>query len=155
MFSVESLPDLPHLLIFDRTLLDVEYANENRDSVEMLKGALNYADLIRITVTSHFLRSQLTALGVPAPEMISKTSWQVGEIPNYTEIDKIRLDVNALRGSIPVFATTPQAPCMPLTHYEKINDIEKILFDIYELIKGVVTEFMFSGEINSGEVDFV
>ena len=134
--------------IFDWTLYDVVAADHS--SPEPQKGARNYTDLIRITGNIHYLRDLLVASGISAPPPESKTAWVLGEVPPYSEIDKIRRDIEALKSAFFVSSATPDTPNLPYTHFQKLNDIEKILFDIEVLFGSVVAAFRHSGTFNSG-----
>ena len=138
--------------ITDRNLADVQYANEHRDSPLPLKGARNYTDMIRITGNIAYVHDVLAGFGYNVPPQQSKLTWTIGEIPNAAEIDKIKQDIGALRGIAYVLSTTPAVPELPYTHYEKINAVEKILFDIKMLIERREAGFIFSREMLSGEV---
>ena len=123
--------------IYDRTYSDVRYADQHRDSPLPLKGARNHTDLERITGNIHFLSAWLLEYGYSAPTTC-KTDWTLGEVPQRAEINKIRTDVLTLRRAFFVMRTTPSTPELPYTHYQKINDIERILFDIEVLIENML-----------------
>jgi len=110
--------------------------------------------LIRITGNIAHLIGVLAEMGYVLPAQKSKLSWAVGEIPPEAEIDKIRQDMEALRGVAVIAPSTPAAPGLPYTRYDKINDVEKILFDIYRMEERRAEGFVYSGEMYSGEEFF-
>jgi len=133
---------------------DVQFANANRDSPLPLKGARNYTDLIRITGNIAHLISALAEMGHSLPAQKSKQVWAVGEVPPEAEIDKIRQDMASLREAAVIHPSTPAAPGLPYTHYEKMNDIERILYDIHMMEQRRKEGFVYSGEMYSGEEFF-
>lgn len=128
--------------IFDRNILDVTRAKELRKkAVEIgyssfteeekaewdngLKGALNYTDLNRIEGNCGEL-SELLGM-----EITTKTGWTLQDIPTVQEFNRIRGNIELLKTSAYTPYNVPDTPEAPLNTYQKINDIEKILYDIY------------------------
>ena len=140
--------------VYDRTQADVDFANANRDSLTPLRGARNASDLLRITGNIAEIIQILTDLGYVVPTQKSKLAWSIGEVVPESEIDKIRQDIAMLRSIAYILPTTPTVPNLPYLYYGKINDIEKILYDIYTLEERRVEGFIFSGEMYSGEEFF-
>nr|DAW44984.1 MAG TPA: hypothetical protein [Bacteriophage sp.] len=129
--------------IFDRTLdninslkilLEKGYKNftekERSDWKSNLKGALNISDLNRIenniAVVAEILSTTLT----------TKTDWKETDIPQQSDFLRIQSNVLNLRSKVASILTniTPNVPDLPYNYYSKINDIERILFDIYNLL---------------------
>ena len=137
--------------ITDRDASDVERAAAEPGAAQSLKGARNHTDLSRITGNMRYIRDTLRIHGYILPELISKTHWSVGEIPARSEIKKIRADVETLREAWVVFMSTPQTPELPYTHYEKMNRIERIIFDLGKTIEYMMAAFRFSNQFYSGE----
>jgi len=141
--------------IYDRTLHDVQYAQANRHSAIANKGARNHTDLNRITGNIEYLRNMLIAGGINVPAQQSKLIWANMAIEPESDIDKIRIDLNALKAAFPaVNVMTPPTPALPYTRYDKMNDIEKITFDIKYLYELMQEEKIFTGEIYTGESDW-
>jgi len=135
--------------ITDRTQSDVEYARAHRDSPSILKGARNYTDLQRWTGNIHHLKDMFNSLGFNIA-VTCKTSWTLGEVPPRAEINKIRDDLTTLRSVYAVLPTTPPTPALPYINYQKMNDIEKILLDIEQIIQGFSAAVIHSGTTQSG-----
>lgn len=125
--------------IFDRTSEDVlkvqtydtigfKYLDENqkREWMSGLKGALNYFDLNRIEGNTEFLANLYEITG-----LTFKTNWQMTDIPERFDFQRIIDNVDVLRTRGKVLDSTPKTPSLPLNVHTKINDIEKILYDIY------------------------
>lgn len=128
--------------IFDRNILDVARAKELRKkAVETgyssfteeekaewdngLKGALNYTDLNRIEGNCKVL-SELIGM-----EITTKTGWTLQDIPTVQEFNRIRDNIEILKTCAYTPYNVLDTPEAPLNTYQKINDIEKILYDIY------------------------
>jgi hypothetical protein len=140
--------------IYDRNLLDINYAKslltkikaEGYESLEEdekkswergLKGFLNYTDLNRIEANILEL-SQIFNLNLRCK------SWEMIDIPVTLELQRICFNVRKIREKNYIYKETPETPSLPLNHYQKINDIEKILYDVYVCYSE-----------NSREVDYV
>ena len=62
-------------------------------------------------------------------------------------------NLEALRRVIAVLPTTPDKPdSMELLDHIKANNIEKILVDINKLLKNMPSAWVYSGEVECGEV---
>ena len=132
--------------IIDRSQSDVNYANANRASPIPLKGMRNASDLNRISDNLRHLREWLVGLGYTIPEITSRNDWGTitwgaeNDIPTHTDngslfpresdIANFKIDVAAIRATGIVSPQTPLTPDLPYTHYQKLNDVEKIIFDI-------------------------
>lgn len=125
--------------IFDRTSEDVlkvqtydtigfKYLDENqkREWMNGLKGTLNCSDLNRIEGNTEFLANLYEITG-----LTFKTNWQMTDIPEKSDFQRIIDNVNTLRARGKVLDSTPKTPSLPLNVHTKINDIEKILYDLY------------------------
>lgn len=130
--------------IFDRSqsdvvklqsFLDRGYKNLTADEkTEWLntnfKGALNISDLNRIE------QNMIVLSGILGLTITVKT-WQETDIPINTDFTRIRNNLSLIREQAEsmglIYDLTPEVPNLPFNHYQKINDIEKIIFDIYML----------------------
>lgn len=133
------------IFVYDRNLLDISIAKEISNKIQTsgffsltdtekqqwqtgLKGSLNYTDLNRIEKNSRDI-AQMVGVSIEAP----KVNWAMTDIPTQNDFRRIRDNVQKIRASNYVYSDTPVAPELPLNRYEKINDIEKILFDVYDM----------------------
>lgn len=124
--------------VTDRTQSDVEcvlellkkgwqsFTHEEKETWKNgLKGALNRADLERIQnnvqLLSDVLELDLVVEAIP-------------EIPKVNFYNTLAENVEAIRGAYCIHADTPPTPVPPLNTYQKWNDIEKILLDVYEIL---------------------
>ena len=67
-------------------------------------------------------------------------------------MDKYLKNISAIREAISVYETTPEPPSnMDNLTWQQANDIEKILFDIDEIITKMEQAWFYSGDLYSGE----
>ena len=55
-------------------------------------------------------------------------------IPTKEYFDEILTNVSEIRKAYMVHTTTPVTPAQPLNDFEKWNNIEQILYDVYEIL---------------------
>lgn len=123
--------------IYDRTIEDVN----NKTA----KGYLNATDLNRTEKNIKML-SEYFNVGIESKE------WNVGDIPRTEDYYRIINSVKKLVVSYFVRKNTPVAPEQPLNTYQKWNDIEHILHDLYWVYVGNVNNMYYCGEgISSGD----
>jgi hypothetical protein len=92
-----------------------------------LKGALNASDLSRI-------ESNMSIISEILKIQIETKTWSELDIPNTSDFSRIRSNLILIKNNALVHDTTPNVPDLPFNNYQKINDIEKILFDIHEIL---------------------
>lgn len=151
-------PDYQDLeFVYDRTAQDVEYVKElnqkylNRTITEgekevwfgNLKGALNLSDINRV-------ENNTRAIAKLANVLVNTKLWLQGEIPTESDYGRIRENVETLKESTIGLHDSPEIPERPFNTYQKWNDIEKILFDVYYFYQKSVGYFCGS-EIYAGE----
>lgn len=146
--------------IYDRNLLDVQIAKEFREKILKngfeslsdeekaqwltgLKGCINYTDLNRIE------KNCATLSDIFNLNLITKTDWSVADALNARNADfaRIRSNVEKIRQTKYVYSTTPSTPTLPLNRYDKINDLERILYDVYTLYNINATNYDYMGEL--------
>lgn len=126
--------------IIDRTQADVnlvlEYDNIGYNNLTPeqkavwnagMKGALNASDLNRIENNIQYLASVLELYNLNI-----KTNWQMSDVPRNNDFNRILSNLNALKDKfhLKYDISLPETPNLPLNSYEKINDIENILYII-------------------------
>lgn len=126
--------------IIDRTQADVnlvlEYDNIGYNNLTPeqkavwnagMKGALNASDLNRIENNIQYLASILELYNLNI-----KTNWQISDVPRNNDFNRILSNLNALKDKfhLKYDISLPETPDLPLNSYEKINDIENILYII-------------------------
>lgn len=133
------------IFIYDRNILDITIVKEITNKIQTsgffsltdtekqqwqagLKGTLNHTDLNRIEGNSRDI-AQMVGVSIEAP----KVDWAMTDIPTQNDFRRILDNVRKIRSSNYVHSDTPVTPELPLNRYEKINDIERILFDVYDM----------------------
>lgn len=101
-------------------------SEERAEWIAGMKGALNLQDLERIENNIQVL-SELLELKTGA-ELRG-----IPEIPNTAYFSKLLSDVGMIREAYCIHENTPHVPQMPLNDYQKINETERILFDVYDI----------------------
>lgn len=124
--------------IWDRTQQDIDGGNS--------KGFCNWEDLNRLENNcgelSRLLGVTLETRGQP---------WTANHLPTWGELDRIARNIRLLSESYLAYQTTPLPPKSPLNHFEKFNDAEKILQDIYRNYDDNRAAYSYSGEMSAGE----
>lgn len=146
--------------IFDRTEQDVlkvitydnigyKYLTTEQKSEwdNGLKGALNYTDLNRIEGNVSHL---FNIFGVS--NIIAKTDWTYTDIATLSDFQRIVDNIDSLRELFNVFDTTPITPSVPINTYKKVNDIEKILHDMYYIYENGSLAFARNDPIYKAEL---
>ncbi|MCI9682465.1 MAG: hypothetical protein HFI26_13900 [Lachnospiraceae bacterium] len=140
------------IIITDRNLLDITTAKEIISKIQSkgfsslteyekqqwsngLKGALNFNDMNRIE--GNILEiSQMVGAEIVEPF----TEWSMETLPTLKDFERIRHNTELIREKASV-SNTPYVPELPLNRYDKINDIEKILFDAYLIASPEVPQY--------------
>jgi len=146
------------VFVYDRTQGDVDRVNELRsigwdnlaegqrkEWLSGLKGCLNTSDLKRIE-NAIFVVAQL----LEADIQTNKDNLPM--IPNTLYFQQMLDNVSELRAEGFLYVDTPQVPAQPLNTFQKVNDVERILHDIYMIYNANNSSFHFAGsEIYAGE----
>ncbi len=110
-----------------------------------LKGAFNLCDLQRV-------ESNTQVIGGLAAATVSTKDWAYGDIPRISDYARIRENVQKIRDSQMVLSVTPEVPGQPLSTFQKWNDIEKILHDVYYVYTRLQESYYYCGtEMYAGE----
>ena len=167
--------------IYDRTQNDVDYARENPDSKEFLKGNLNYIDLNRIEQNYIELANKLQLLGktvyIDPIKTFSATLYQeiynkyatYADLTNtgltYEELlneDKWTMNdlifiehINRIRDNVKVLkdklSINGEIEYTNTLNYKQLNFLEKILNDIYIYSQDALKTFKYTGIFYCGE----
>lgn len=128
---------IPHF-IYDRKQSDVDrvrklaaigwsnMTDEERDEWNLgMKGALNISDIRRINNNCMVL-ADLLKIELPV---------SMKSIPNYPDtvyFSGLLLNLKTLYETGHIYSDTPKVPAAPINTFSKLNDVEKILHDIYK-----------------------
>ena len=149
------------MLVFDRTLEDVELAkkiiNEKVKSFEALteeelsileRGTLTINTINRIEATQKEIRETLNSMFYFV-ENFENREWEYGQYFKKEDIDRIISNNEKLKSA---YYTKPDTPSAPTANYyfQTINDIEKILYDIKDIISSSVENYKICGDAYCG-----
>ena len=102
--------------IFDRTESDIIHASN--------KAYLNASDINRV-------EENINELAGYVGMVLEYKTWKIGGLPRDSDFSRILYNIDNLKDKFTVWETTPVAPVQPLNTYQKWNDIEHILHDMY------------------------
>ena len=127
---------LPHF-ITDRSQLDIDERTE--------KGFINASDMERVETNT-----ELIAGYIAVPVTVKKT-WKTGDLPRVSDFKRIRDNVEKIRSGYVIRADTPETPVQPLNTWQKWNDLEQILYDVFWIYFNNLNNKDYCGEISAGE----
>ncbi len=158
-------------MIFDRTQNDVDTAIRLRnekvkfDPITMQpinpeelteseiatleKGTITYNTLNRIETKQEELKNLFNDMGYWNTPITNKV-WGENDIFNVDEFQRILDNTNVLRQAFFVYKNTPNTSPVSY-HYNDINALEKILYDLDVMISNVKADYRFCGEFECGE----
>lgn len=149
-------------MIFNRTQNDVDTAILLRNTkvkkfealteseiVTLEKGTMTYNTLNRIENKQDELKNLFNDMGYWNTSILNKV-WGENDIFNVKEFQRILDNTNVLRNAFFVYKNTPNTP--PISyHYNDINDLEKILYDLDVMINDVKSHYRICGTFECGE----
>ena len=147
-------------MIFDRTQNDVDTAvslrNKKVKEFESLtseeintleRGTITINTLNRIDNKQMELANLFSQLSINVK--IENKNWEKTQIFNRAEFQRILDNLNVLVKNFSVYSNTPNVPKISY-HFEDINAIEKILFDLEELYNKALKSFIYCGTTHCG-----
>lgn len=129
-------------LIYDRTQEDLKN--------NTAKAYYNYFDLNRIEEWCEYIKEELNTYNYFCNVTV-KTDWTMYDLPTESEMERIRGNVNILKEAYYSYTNIP-ANLEKMT-ISKANAIEKILFEINDLIYKMTAEFRKCGTFCSGGME--
>lgn len=127
---------LPYF-ITDRSQLDIDERTA--------KGFINASDMERVETTTELIA------GYIAVPVTVKKNWKIGDLPRVSDFKRIRDNVEKIRSGYVIRADTPETPVQPLNTWQKWNDLEQILYDIFWIYFNNLNNKDYCGEISAGE----
>lgn len=150
-------------MITNRTQADVDEAvqirNDKVKNFEALtdsdvstleRGMLTINTLNRIEEKQAELKNLLNAIGYWNTDITNKNSWAKDDIFFKENFQRIIDNENILRNAFFTYNDTPNTPDISF-HYEDINALEKILFDLDVMINDVKSHYRECGNFECGE----
>ena len=142
--------------IFDRTQADVDRVKvlkgigwknmtveQQEEWLHGMRGAFNLSDIKRNGNNCYILAQLLNLSLVTYRDNLP-------EHPNMTYFENLLRNVSMIRNTGYLYSGTPQVPELPINTYQKLNDIEQILHDVYEVYNANFTyyagEGMYAGD---------
>lgn len=122
--------------IYDRSQEDVAQRRP--------KAYLNYADLNRI---DNNLQVLAEAFGVT----VSSKSWEITDYPSAGQLARILGNLDAVKAAYYSLPSVPTTPGMPVNHYEKVNDIEKAIAELWRVWSENLSCRVRCGELGAGQ----
>lgn len=155
---------MPNSLIFDRTDYDIKTAKEIQEQVlkifqtptqaqyEILeRGCFTLSTLNRIETITQQLKTNVQTAGYLNNKDISTKSWLKTDVFYDTDLLRILNNVSILKSSYYYYVDTPDVP-EPVLYYQNLNNIEKILYDIYSVYNTMIANYKECGnDIECGE----
>ena len=149
-------------MIFDRTQNDVDTAIVlRREKVQTFqelteseiatleKGTMTINTLNRIENKQDILKGLFNEMGYWNTQITNK-AWGENDIFNVDKFQRIIDNTNILRQAFFVYKGTPNTP--PISyHWQDINALEKILYDLDVMINDVKSNYRECGTFESGE----
>lgn len=146
--------------ITDRTILDIDklqeydeigYKNltteQKNEWLSGMKGALNSSDLNRIESNQQYIFTLLSNQYI----LTFKTNWLMTDFVEDSDENRILMNLKTLMQPFN-FEEEPQVPEKPLNYFEKINQIESIILQIYNKYYSKIKYYEF--QTDNGE-DFL
>lgn len=123
---------------------------EETDIATLEKGTITYNTLNRIENKQDELKNLFNEIGYWNTSITNKV-WGEDDIFNVDDFQRIIDNTNILRNAFFVYKSTPNTP--PISyHYNDINALEKILYDLDVMISNVKADYRYCGEFECGEL---
>ena len=148
-------------MIFDRTQNDVDAALDLRNTkvksfaelteseiLTLERGMLTINTLNRIENKQKEIKELFSNIAISVD--IQNKVWDNTEIFDKTNFERILNNLNILIENFCVYSNTPNVPNVSY-HFEDINSIEKILFDLEELYNKTLQSFKHCGTLYCGQ----
>ena len=152
-------------LITDRTAADVYHWQMLRDKgweamtedekaewLSPMKGCYNFTDFNRVEGAVEYIAGLLREAGYEM-DLVTKKDWTMEDLPTRLDMERYIGNVAEIRAAFTPFSTTPKAP--PLSRnlsHEYANNLEQILKDMGLLAMSIPQNWLYAGDIFSGEV---
>lgn len=128
-------------LAFGKNLMLLGWPNLNEEQktrwLAGLRSSFNAMDANRIENNCKFISDIYGGL----PGMTFKTNWTMSDILTFSDVQRILGNVAKLRDFCRIYKDTPKTPELPINTIEKLNDLEKILYDINYIFQNETLAF--------------
>ena len=127
-------------LIYDRTQADVTNKTD--------KGYYNTSDLNRVEEWCEYLADELNRVGYNI-NITTKTDWTSADLRTASQMERIRTNIKKIQQGYH-YITTIYSNAENFD-WQKANNWEKILDEIYNLMKGMENWYVYAGVSNAGQ----
>lgn len=150
--------------IFDRTNEDLAIATELREKIATigydkltdyekelwnsdLKGCRNASDLNRIGNACNIISNMMYTAGIIEEEFHVKDDWEQIDIPSIWNMENLLGIIEVLREIASQYdKTIEKVPNNPINTIEKMNLVERILYEVYNITNIILTDRQVCGE---------
>lgn len=122
----------------------------DKDILTLERGTITYNTLNRIENKQVELKNLFNGIGYWNTEITNQT-WNGTQLFKENDFQRIVDNTNVLRDAFFVYKDTPKTPPVSY-HYNDINALEKILYDLDVMINDVKSNYRESGTFESGEL---
>lgn len=139
-------------IAFETNLMLLGWLNLDKEQKEKwlagLRASFNYIDCNRIENNCKFISDIYGGL----PGMTFKLDWSTNDILTLTDVQRIVGNVAVIRAFCTIHDDTPEVPKLPINTIEKLNDLERILYDIHYIYENERGEFARDNIVYGSEI---
>lgn len=150
-------------MIYNRTINDIIAAKQiyenkvkkfqtltDEDIEQLERGYLTKNTLNRIEDKTEEIKDTIYEMGYLNIDGISTETWSDTDYFKRNDFLRILQNLDILKSAFMAYRTTPTTP-QARYYFSNLNDIEKILFDLDNLIDNVKENYRICGDYNCGE----
>lgn len=154
-------------LIFDRTEADIEAVKALRNKILTegltsltqeeydtwfggMRGAYHHIVLNRVGEAVNFLREELKGLEITV-NVTGKTDWKPTDTPTPAQMATYLQNLDALKAALAPVSTVETPDTMRWLTIQKMNAIERILWDLGNKVRNIQWMWCCCGEASCGE----
>ncbi len=159
--------DIIDTLVIDRTEADIDAVKSLRQKILTeglssltqeeyntwfggMRGAYHHIVLNRVGEAVNFLRDELAALEITV-NVTGKTDWKPSDTPTPAQMATYLQNLQKLKDAMPPLDTVDVPDTMRWLTIEKMNAIERILYDLGWKIRNIQYTWCACGEASCGE----
>lgn len=159
--------DIIDTLVIDRTEADIDAVKNLRQKILTeglssltqeeyntwfggMRGAYHHIVLNRVGEAVNFLRDELAALEITV-DVTGKTDWTPSDTPTPAQMATYLQNLQKLKDAMPPLDTVDVPDTMRWLTIEKMNAIERILYDLGWKIRNIQYTWCACGEASCGE----
>lgn len=126
-------------------------AAEQSEYMAGMRGAYNYTDFNRVGQACQTLYELFTEAGISLTNYTTpKTDWTASDVPTAAQLAAYLADVECFKNAAALVQEIPDT--MDRLNYEGANNIEKLLQQADDYISLILSNWLYSGEFEAGEL---